>query len=227
MKKRMHLKPKRKRLGIFILVPIILLILFILAFIRYISIKPLIISYSEMEANKLATLIINTAIKEENINEQGELYKISNNVINYDTKKMNDILSSLTTTIQNYFTAIENGRVDDIGKTILEKYNYNSLKKGAILYISLGYLTGSSFLANVGPKIPLKIRLIGNVKTDVKASISDYGLNNALLKIYIYIEVVTQSIIPFISNIQTTTIEYPLVLKIIEGDIPSYYVGNR
>lgn len=90
----------------------------------------------------------------------------------------------------------------------------------------MGYLTGSPFLANVGPKVPLKITLIGDVRTDIKTEVRDYGLNNALLKIYIHVEVVTQSIFPLVSSIQTTIVEYPVVLKIIEGKVPSFYLPN-
>ena len=51
-------------------------------------------------------------------------------------------------------------------------------------------------------------------------------MNNALLKIYVYVEVVTQSLMPLVSNIQKTVVEYPIVLKLIEGKIPSYYIEN-
>ena len=227
MKKRMHLKGKRKRINVFILIPILILILILFLIIKYRDIKPMVISFSENEANKLATLIINTAIKEENIQIKDNLYSVENNLINYNTQKINEILTSITSKIQKYFNAIEEGNIDDIGKDILEKYDYKNLKKGVILYIPVGYLTGSSFLANSGPKIPLKIKLIGDVRTDVKEVLSDYGLNNALLKISVYVEVVTKSIIPFISNTETTKVEYPIVLKIIEGDVPEYYIGNR
>ena len=223
----MHLKRKRKKINFLILIPILLLILFLFMILKYRDIKPMIISFSEMEANKLATLVINTAIKEENITSKNNLYEVKNNVINYNTKEINEILTSLTSRIQKYFNAIEVGNIDDIGEDILEKYDYKNLKKGVVLYIPMGYLTGSSFLANSGPKIPLKIKLIGDVRTDIKETLSDYGLNNALLKICVYVEVVTRSIIPFISSMQTTKVEYPIVLKIIEGEVPEYYIGNR
>lgn len=224
MKKRMHLKRRRKKKSF--LIPFILIILLILLVIKFIDIKPLIINYSEMEANKLATLVINTAIKMENIEKKEGLYEIKNGIITYNTKKINDILTSLTMKIQNCFDAINNGNIDNIGKPILEKYNYDSLKKGSIINIPMGYLTGSSFLATIGPKIPLKVILTGTIKTDIKEKLSNYGLNNALLKIYIYVEVRTKSIVPFVSNTQKTIVEYPIVLKLIEGNIPSYYVGN-
>ena len=223
----MHLKRRHKKINFFLLILIILFLIVVFSFVKVVNIKPLIINYSEMEANKLATLIINTAIKEENILENKNLYEINNNVINYDTKKINEILVSLTLKIQKYFAAIEEGDIDDIGEDILEKYNYDSLKKGVILYLPMGYLTGSPFLANYGPKMPLKISLIGDVRTDIREKITNYGLNNALLKIYIYVEVVTQSTIPLISNVQKTVVEYPIVLKVIEGNIPSFYFENR
>ncbi len=223
----MHLRPKRKKIKLFILIPIVLIILFVFLFVKFVNIKPLIISYSEMQAGKFATLIINSALKEDEALENEDLYKINNNIIIYNTKKINEILTTLTARIQKYFKAIEIGDIDNIKAEILEKYNDENLKKGIVLNIPMGYLTGSSFLANSGPKIPFRIKLIGDVKTDIKSSVTDYGLNNALLKIYIYVEVTTKSIIPFISSTQKTVVEYPLVLKLVEGKVPSYYVGNR
>lgn len=228
MKKRMHLKSRKKSHKIlYLLILIILLTFFFIK--KYIDVKPLIINYSEMEANKLATLIINTAIIEENLEEEiNNLYIKENEfitTIDYDTKKLNEILANLTLKIQNCFGAIENNEIDEIGYKILEKYNYKALKKGTFINIPLGYLTGSPFLASYGPKIPIKIHLIGDVRTDIKTSTQNYGLNNTLLKIYIYIEVVTQSVFPLVSNIQTTIVEYPVVLKIIQGEVPNYLIG--
>lgn len=230
LKKRMHLKKKKKsHKNLWLIVIIVLLVIFLIK--KYINVKPLIINYSEMEANKLATLIINTAIIEENLDSQiEEIYKVENgNItsIDYDTNKLNEILTRLTLKVQNCFGAIENNKIDEIGYKILQKYNYQNLKKGSIIYIPLGYLTGSSFLANYGPKIPIKIHLIGDVRTDIKTELKNYGLNNTLLKIYIHVEVVTQSIIPLVSNIQTTIVEYPIVLKVIQGEIPNYYLSNN
>lgn len=229
MKKRMHLKRKKKNFKKTFIIIIILIILSLLLK-KYVSVKPLIIAYSEMEANKLATVIINAAILKENTEEKiNDIYKINDTAItniSYDTKELNKILANITLKIQNYFGAIESGNIDDIGIDILDKYNYNNLKKGPIIYIPMGYLTGSPFLANVGPKVPLKITLIGDVQTDIKTEVKDYGLNNALLKIYIRVEVVTQSIFPLVSSIQTTIVEYPVVLKIIEGKVPSFYLPN-
>lgn len=230
MKRRMHLKKKKKSHKTIWLI-IIIVLLFIFLFKKYIDVKPLIINYSEMEANKLATLIINTAIIEENLDSQiEELYQLEDGSItsiNYDTRKLNEILTRLTLKVQNCFGAIENNKIDEIGYKILEKYNYQNLKKGYIIYIPLGYLTGSPFLANHGPKIPIKIHLIGDVRTDIKTELKNYGLNNTLLKIYIHVEVVTQSIIPLVSNIQTTIVEYPIVLKMIQGEIPNFYLPNN
>ena len=206
----MHLKRKKKNFKKTFIIIIILIILSLLLK-KYVSVKPLIIAYSEMEANKLATVIINAAILKENTEEKiNDIYKINDTAItniSYDTKELNKILTNITLKIQNYFGAIESGNIDDIGIDILDKYNYNNLKKGPIIYIPMGYLTG-------------------DVRTDIKTEVRDYGLNNALLKIYIHVEVVTQSIFPLVSSIQTTIVEYPVVLKIIEGKVPSFYLPN-
>ena len=55
----------------------------------------------------------------------------------------------------------------------------------------------NAFLSNLGPKILVKINLIGNVVSSVETKVRNYGINSALIEIYANIEVTEEVIIPF------------------------------
>ena len=64
------------------------------------------------------------------------------------------------------------------------------LDKGIITYIPFGMVTGSSLLYNLGPKIPVKLSLVGDVVTGFSTDVTEYGINNALIKLMIDVKVV-------------------------------------
>ena len=51
-------------------------------------------------------------------------------------------------------------------------------------------VTGSSLLYNLGPKIPVKLSLVGDVVTGFSTDVTEYGINNALIKLMIDVKVV-------------------------------------
>ena len=77
----------------------------------------------------------------------------------------------------------------------------------------------------MGPKIPVKVKYSGNVGLDVKTKVSEYGLNSALIEVYVYVEVTQRTIIPFQSKDIKLTSEIPIIMKVVKGKIPSYISG--
>ena len=53
-----------------------------------------------------------------------------------------------------------------------------SKKIPPIYYIPLGVVTGNCILSNFGPKVPVKMSVIGNVDSDLKTKLEDSGINN-------------------------------------------------
>ena len=112
---------------------------------------------------------------------------------------------------------------EEIYSNVLDK----TLKKGIIYEVPIGVIFGNSFLANVGPKIPVKIKYSGNVGLDVKTRVSDYGFNSALIEVYIYVEVTQRTILPFASKDIKLTSEIPVVMKVVKGSTPYYLSGTN
>ena len=99
--------------------------------------------------------------------------------------------------------------------------------KGIIYEIPSGVVFNNAFLSNVGPKVPVKIKYSGNVGLDVKTRVEKYGINSALVEVYIYVEVTQRTILPFQSKDIKLTSEIPVVMKVIKGNAPYYLSGTN
>lgn len=92
--------------------------------------------------------------------------------------------------------------------------------------IPLGFASNNPLLMNLGPKIPLKIEIsdvaLGNVSTKVES----FGINSALVKVFLEIYLKTSILYPF-ENIEETSTFYSLLSsKIITGTVPDFYNGS-
>ena len=101
----------------------------------------------------------------------------------------------------------------------------NNLKNGIIYEVPIGVVFGNSFLSNVGPKIPVRIKYSGNVGLDVKTKVKEYGINSALIEVYIYVEVTQRTILPFQSKDIKLTSQIPVIMKVVKGEVPNYISG--
>ncbi|MGM9876880.1 MAG: sporulation protein YunB [Bacilli bacterium] len=235
----MTLKRKNKRNNILFLMLLIITLVIILSFmlINYCSKKayPILKSYAEAETKKLTILIINKAVTKQLYNmDVEELFKVTYNkdgeiiLIDFDTKKTSKILSNMTSLVELNMRAVEEGKIDmlELPENSLSNYNMDLLSKKIICEIPFGLVTGSNLLANVGPKIPVKISLVGDVSTNFSTEVVEYGINNALLKVMINIKVTTKVILPISSEELTIDANIPIGMKVIQGKIPNYYLNG-
>ena len=192
------------------------------------KIKPTITRYSESQTKKIATLVINDAIKTEVAGKTdiNEIIKTVPNgesapMIQFDTKKINEILARTTDAIQSNIQDAEQGELSK-----LEKLSNVKLKKGSdgiVYYVPLGLATKNAFLTSMGPKIPVEFDIVSDVETDVVPKVESYGINNALVKVVIKATVSVQTIAPFSSKIATVTTHVPLAMGVVQGQVPSYF----
>lgn len=189
----------------------IIIILILTVFVIYFyskKISPVLIKYAQIEGKKVAIDIISTGVSDDisSYLEDNNLYVIEkdNNgnieMIDYDSNVVNKILSiSSKKVIKNF-----------------EKIDSNCIKK-----LPMGVITNNVFFENLGPKIPVKISLDGNVLTSLKTKVKEYGLNSALIEVYIRIEANIDIIIPFSSKKIVVVNEVPISIKITKGNVSS------
>ncbi len=236
---RIKLKKKIKfsKSNIVILLIVTILIGSII-FLNFINNKamPVLFNYAEIEARKLASIVINNAVGKyvtENVLLE-DLFIITKNdmdeitSMDFNPITVNKILTQATTNIQTNLKYIEQGRVDLLNVTTdsLISYDIDKLNEGIIYEIPSGIITGNVFLSNVGPKIPVRFTLIGDINSYVNTKVTNYGINNALIEINIVLELTEQLILPFATEKITIKTSIPVGLKMMQGSVPDYYMNG-
>ena len=227
----MHIKLKRKfirrklKLGEKFILLIIFIISGLLISFRYISktVTPVLLNYAEVEAKKFINIIVNKSIIESNIDDIDNLVIINekNGVINsfdFNVNIVNSMLAKVGDRIDANMKLFEDGLLKDI-----QGYNNDDLKKGIIYRIPSGLFLKDNIISNIGPKIPVKIDMKGSITTNIDTKLTNYGINNALIEIFINITLEEQILLPFTVKSITVENNIPIVLKMIEGSVPKYY----
>lgn len=188
-----------------------------------------------MLASKITKYIVNNAYVREKINYYAnDIYDIvksdeTNEIKNiiYDSGVVNDLINSITDRVYNMFNMLEYGDLNklNIRENILTS-NVNNTKDGIILEIPSGILFNNYLLSNLGPLIPLKISLTGEFESYVSTDVIEYGINNAMVSIYINIKVTEQVTMPFITKQITIENKIPIFMSLVNGTIPNYYISG-
>ncbi|WP_338778228.1 sporulation protein YunB [Metabacillus sp. FJAT-52054] len=188
------------------------------------EIQPVLMSIAEAETQKIASLIINDALKKQ-LEEEGDTGKLVNanvdkegKLIDLDSSGVRKMLAGFTDHIQRNLLLAEKGNL-----AVLDIPELKDSKENFIYQIPLGQTTGNVLLGGIGPKIPVRFELIGHALTDSKTTAEPYGINNALIKINIDVKVNLRVIIPFSSKSTTVSTSIPVDIKTVIGDVPDYY----
>jgi sporulation protein YunB len=233
--KRMKLKKrKNNQKGNFILLIIIFLLISIVYILKLFSQKalPIFLDYSEVEVNRIASLVINNSI----INEIGtkvvfdDLFIIkednNGNIVSMDinSAKVNKLLIEASKLLDQNLKYLETGEIDSLKVNGL---NINSKKKGVIYELPSGIIFNNLFLNNLLPKIPVRLNLVGSIFCKLTTDVESYGINNAIFRVNINATTTVRVVLPFTSKNITLEASIPVIIKIIEGDVPNYYFGGN
>lgn len=212
----------------------------VLAFllIRYFSknIGPMLINYGEAEARRIITLVINNSISKEAFNgidmdRMLDIKKDSNDrieSIDFDTVEVTSMLDTITNLIQDNLNAIEDGDMQklDIDLRRISDIDYEEIEDGIVYEIPMGSASGSGLINNVGPKIPIRLIMIGDVITNINSDIKEYGINNAMIEVKIDVSVTMLVNMSFVSKEVNIKSSIPVIMKVIQGNVPDYYMGS-
>lgn len=233
---RMRLKKyrnKKNKIINKILFIVILLIISIIYIFKIFNEKalPQFISYSEIETKKIVSNIISNTITEEitnSINMENIFITLKDSngdiqSIDFNSSEVNKILVKSSKSVEQNLKYLEKG---EVGKLNLSNYDNEKFKNGIIYELPTGIMFNNTLLNNILPKIPIKMSLIGNVLAKLTTSVDSYGINNALIKVNINIEAEVKILMPFISSNTIFNVDVPILMKIMEGNVPSYYFGG-
>ena len=233
--KRMKLKRVTKTHKFIIVVVIILFFTIVSLKIFSTNMRPVFLRIAKSEAKKMATIVINDSVGKQLVNDLtiDNLFDITkdNNgnitSIDFNSKVVNKVLTTTTNSAIMHLKYVEDGRVDllNISDNVLANYDQKKLRKGIIYSIPMGIIFGNTLLANIGPKLPVKFSLIGSVNSNINTKITNYGINNALIEVYVDLSVELEVILPLMTDIVEIKSSIPVAIKLIQGNVPEYYAN--
>lgn len=236
--KKIHLKKKyifniRKNIFYITIFLIVVTVIFVMNFIGN-KITPGVVNYAEMELEKFTTRIISTVIGNEMQNISFDnLFIVTKDesdyikTIDYNPLVVNKMLSTITVKVDSILRSVEKGEtLFEYSDKILEDYDIEKIKRGIIFETSIFAIFDNPIITNLGPKIPVRIFMLGSTNSNVNTKITSYGINNALIETSIVMNVSMQIVLPYKTSKVTFTNSVPISMKIIQGNIPNYYFNG-
>lgn len=187
------------------------------------------INIASGEINKVTYSIITDKINNKILNDKTlkDILNINKNkndeilYVDFNLDQAYKVLDNVSNVITSSFKGIENGSVEInyLDEALTHETN------GLVLSIPIGVSLNSMFFLNTGPKIPVKINFIGTVLTNLETKITNYGLNNALVEVFVYIEFHNEIITPF--EMKDMSFKYDAIIasEMIQGSVPQFYNG--
>lgn len=201
-----NMKPrKNKKIAKFCLIVLVMVITFqsILN-----SIQPILDTLCKDKAKSVATIICNEESTKIIYNYQYE------DLITIHRDNENNI-----TMIQSNITPI-NYIISDVAEKIQKRIEENKSENTSI---NLGSFTGSKILSGLGPKIPIKLSLVGNVETDLRSEFKSQGINQTIHRIYLQVDCKISILTPYNTVEEKISNQVLIAENIIVGKIPDTY----
>ncbi|WP_085522871.1 sporulation protein YunB [Tuberibacillus sp. Marseille-P3662] len=150
--------------------------------------------------------------------------------ITFNSSVIAKLLAETTQHVQTFLRLIEDGQYDitqmytDSNVTFKKSKNN---QEGIVEEIPLGAVTNNALLANLGPQIPIRFDLIGDVQTNITHDIQTAGYNMVYLQLFVKVNVSVRFVLPFATKRITETTEVPVAQKFFPGDVPLYLGGDN
>ena len=217
---------KRKISLLFIIIAIILSISIMSIKIINDKVTPLVMDYSIGEMKRIITIIINRSINSDILdkNDMDNLFVITKNsndevlTISLDSIIVNKITDNISDVCEDNLRLIEEGNY----QRLMNKFNIGE----EYFFVPIGIIFKNTLLSSLGPKIPINLKMVGNVTSGIKTEVKEYGINNSLITISSEISVEMLIVLPFSSDYISITNLVPISIKLIQGKVPNYYGGN-
>lgn len=206
-RRRFKIKNSKEK-GKKITIILILIIAFETASILINYMRPIFEQVSSYEAKKLATFVANDqttkVMKNYNYDSMFTIQKDDEgkiSMIEMNMYKVNIIISDIAYYIQEQMKEPEN----------------------SVVSIPLGSFTGIDLFSGYGPKLKLKVVLLGTVETDLRSEFISKGINQTLHRVYLQIDCPVQILSSYKTIGENVSNQFLLAENVIIGEIPSTY----
>ncbi|MBS4173950.1 sporulation protein YunB [Bacillus sp. FJAT-49736] len=188
------------------------------------GLAPTLINYADSQNRKIAEEAVNYAKKQIQDEIDPENIVVTNKNNNYFITNPS-ISNKVEAKAQSIIQAVLNGR--EAGNiAAFSDLGIVHDSEGLVYSIPIGRATNNALLGNIGPKIPIKLQVIGDVQADLISNYKPVGINHISADVYIQLTVNVQTIIPFETKVTPYKQKITLFSGVIPWDPPQYYNGG-
>ena len=220
------------------------LILMSLAFMTALSIyiingrlMPIYLEYAEVQTYKVASYVVSKAIN----SRTSSVLDVNEIIVNlptqstdmittkFNTEIINQVRAETQTLVKEYLEQAENGDLSHLPNLDSVEYDVGKMEAGdgIVFFVPLGQALNIPIIGNLGPKIPIRFHIIGNVGSDIESPITEFGINNAKVEVNLFIEVNVKIIVPFASSSATVRQKIPVAIGLVQGTVPHIYSAGE
>lgn len=202
------------------------------------AITPTIMEYADAKTTEFATRGINAAVKfaEEYTIDDIAITETNDNgyisIVGWDSAVVNKINRAATDRVEEFFHSMNRGNPPQYSDPLGEPEVYGDTvdelveRDPTMIEIPIGQATGNSILANLGPKIPVNLELVGSVRTELIEETEELGINNVFVSLYVKVEADVQIVVPFTTEVTTVSTNILIDKNLVMGDVPEFYGGG-
>lgn len=158
-----------------------------------------------------------------------------------DTKELRDsYIEELITIDKNSKEEIVNIDINTSKSYILLNKIVNNLKNSnstyrdmyaknkknyIVLRYPIGLISNNILINNLGYRIPIRLELNSNILTGIKSKVTNYGLNNALIEVYLRVKFTSNVVYFSLDDRVDNEYEILLASKMVMGRVPEMFNG--
>ncbi len=191
---------------------------------------PTYLKYAEIQTDKIASYVVSNATTNVlNINDILVEVSPGSSDLKIDTEMINRVRAETVKQVKMNLEQAELGELSSLPNLDNVEYDYNKIKEGngVVFYVPISQAANMPLLGNLGPKIPVRFHVVGNVHSEVTSSITEYGINSAFVQVGIRLEVNVQIIVPFASKTATVSQDIPVAMGLAQGKVPDVYSNGE
>ena len=197
---------------------------------------PTYLQYAEMQTEKVATYVVGKAINSRtssvlDVNDIiVDLPSDSTDMVTtkFNADVINQVRAETVALVKEYLEEAENGDLSHLPDLENVEYDVGRMEAGdgIVFFVPMGQALNLPILGNLGPRIPIRFHIIGNVHSSVESTIEEFGINNAKVEVSIHLEVNVQIIVPFASKSAKVEESIPVAIGLIRGTVPHIYTDG-
>ncbi len=225
---------KKKRRLLPLLFPAFLIAIALSLYIVNMRLTPIYVRYAEAQTRIIAAHVINKAITSQDLKFPSveEMFPTVSNdstgVIKINAEATNRVVGDIHALVASHLKQAEAGNFDMLPMQDNIEYDPQAMEsqEGIVFFVPIGQALNIPLLGNLGPKIPIRFHVIGEVHTDIEQTIKEFGINSASVEVNVVLTVNVQIIVPLATRESKVEQKILVAMGIIPGIVPPVYSGG-